>query len=729
MSLERVHGESDPQFMEEWAHHGPRQPAKNSDGEEVWTLWRIWNKCTLEEDGPIHYEVQYWENERGKNLVHPVSAEEIWDNYQDQVYHWEEKHGKAWQKKYPNGNCWSSTAASQLARPGKRDFNDTPQKARQSGNKKPKMSDNPVFDDSNEDDDEEEDGIVGGVRSSKDPFLQNQTPKAGQSIPLMGGLTQSPNQDQTLTSSPESVRGYSPLRELESQTSHLTMTSRPKARSEQSADSQVCGFSDLDLPRRAESPELPKYDNRSAELDDSDREGYSTPRMSRNDSLEINASEEEDDNAFLHSATAALDAAYEESQREFEDDLDSSQSQALDGGDPNQYEEYSQQLQEAHSKGLLSLISVALELKGMPCDNWVEKMKASTTCCYEDFLVYLVLMMAGSDPLILQHFVQGDIPKAEKQNADLEKKLRQLRNVGDSFCPSIYVQYLVNDQGESPTPQVLLDILDFVELYTRGYGKRDGPSGQLAAEVDSAMGTKSWSSTGVALQGKRRYIESDSQFDTCLAWVESSRARLSRLPLDKPLDRPFAELGYASNPNVRLNQHAKHTSSNYLMNLTEAICMAKFNENYSIKQYVVLHLIHYAHAMWGEILYHRIGLIYTMQGGGFSHHVAGASHGGAEKNPGFYGKKADRLFNDPEFKERVATEVRFIEERGAMYNEMSESAARQDEVMRNLIRFKESAESVIESANDKTQAEEEEELTDPILKLLELADLDTEMTG
>lgn len=54
--------------------------------------------------------------------------------------------------------------------------------------------------------------------------------------------------------------------------------------------------------------------------------------------------------------------------------------------------------------------------------------------------------------------------------------------------------------------------------------------------------------------------------------LEKRLARVPQADFDKPLARPLCEVGYSNNAETRLKMHRKHTESNYLPNLTHAIC-------------------------------------------------------------------------------------------------------------------------------------------------------------
>lgn len=93
---------------------------------------------------------------------------------------------------------------------------------------------------------------------------------------------------------------------------------------------------------------------------------------------------------------------------------------------------------------------------------------------------------------------------------------------------------------------------------------------------------------------------------------------------------PLFEVGYANNTHRRLQQHASHTSSNYIMNLTESICeqeQAIFS-NLAIEQIIIYNCFSVEQGALAEI--HSD--IYN--GGGFSHHPVGINNISAwKKNP------------------------------------------------------------------------------------------------
>lgn len=843
-----IKGNSGPDFMMEFHNSRSRVPKKDTDGKEVWHLWRIWNKCTIDTvDGDLCYEVQYWENYKGTNLVHARPAEEIRSSYPDAANAWDAKYGQAWDVRYGNrGNIWSADDEPALM---KRAFNDTPQKARKEDAKKPRVFVREVVPDSDEDMGDLPDPFRGTPASQK--MAPPRKPRLNQfqmRIPAFRPSSNPAESSEAAIGEEEASNSLAPAIRLGFDASpdraRIMMNSsrrRPavgsgggiSGRIQVTVESQTDsdGHESLQSPSRQypsitggsseesspikarvgqrikveKSPDNALTTSRQGQVSDHESVGSLTPRrrlfrsshdisaesmqdldmdnlqgltsqltvrlsrhpagsessvpnvrgdagqsgdgilMAIEDSQQslgrygqaghsgdLSQASIDDTNSGQNSrglivgpsVSDGLMAVYEESQRELldEDEADLDLTQKVI--DENQFEEYSQLLISAHATGIECLVRTALDLTDLPCDNWVTKRKASSKCDYGDFISYLVVMMLGMDEQILEHFVKGDLSEAEKGNPDLRKSLRKLKSLGPKErCPSIYAQYLVDKDGKSPTPRILTEVLDHAELYLKGLNRVDQQSGDFAAQVDSVKGKPRAPSNAVA--GERKYVKGETQSDTCLAWIQNTRARISSLLPDVPLDRPLAEVGYATVPIERLEQqHAKHTSSNYLMNLCEAICEVLYGQRYSIAQYIVFHTFHLAHAMYAEIILSRIGLVYSTQGGGFSHFRAGVSHPGADEVPkDFYDRKEARLFEDPSFEQRVTLELSRKAALAELYEGMISGAEGQDRMldeMNVLTRAPELCQDMM--AQQKKEMEELLDSTDPYMKLLELAE-------
>jgi hypothetical protein len=296
----------------------------------------------------------------------------------------------------------------------------------------------------------------------------------------------------------------------------------------------------------------------------------------------------------------------------------------------------------------------------MPCDGWVAARMKSPPAEFAVLETECVTMLASIDPLILQHIVSGDLPAAEHKNRKLMNMLAELKRKRPSdVFPSIYIQYLVDSSGTSPTAAELSEMLDDVELYIEGYDKTSGAedSSKFAARVDGRRSSGIFNQK-ISDKGIRRYCMKDSHFKTLKVWIANTRSRLVGCPPGEPLKRPLCEVGWAKKLKQRLDAHAKHNSSNYIMNLMEAISAVKYKK-YFIAQYGIFHIFDQVHAMLGEILCSRIAQAYISHGGGFSHHAAGISHQGANTMlEDDYRDLKLRVYGDPGFKERMEYEAR-----------------------------------------------------------------------
>ena len=168
------------EFWLEWSCEGPKTPQVDKDGENVWQLWRIWNKCTRD-DGEICYEVQYWEAD-GANLIWPVSVSEVKDAYPKQVDLWEKTYAKKWKTRYGDGgNVWQAEALE-----SKRVFDDTPGKVKQAEMKKTKLTVAEMM----RQDEDDEDPFIGASSTTGSRFGMGPPPKL--SNPTQGVSDDSP---------------------------------------------------------------------------------------------------------------------------------------------------------------------------------------------------------------------------------------------------------------------------------------------------------------------------------------------------------------------------------------------------------------------------------------------------------------------------------------------------------------------------------------------------------
>ncbi|KAI7353580.1 hypothetical protein KC320_g3943 [Hortaea werneckii] len=95
--------------------------------------------------------------------------------------------------------------------------------------------------------------------------------------------------------------------------------------------------------------------------------------------------------------------------------------------------------------------------------------------------------------------------------------------------------------------------------------------------------------------------------------------------LDDPLDVALVEVGYTHDADVRLKDHQRHTSSNHIMNLFDAILNILHPQKYLLHQYVIYSCCAANEVALAESFFSRCTDCYIGTGGGFSYYAAGIS--------------------------------------------------------------------------------------------------------
>ncbi|KAI7503174.1 hypothetical protein KC347_g8736 [Hortaea werneckii] len=216
----------------------------------------------------------------------------------------------------------------------------------------------------------------------------------------------------------------------------------------------------------------------------------------------------------------------------------------------------------------------------------------------------LYTLIIAHDQNVLEGLLLGDLPARLRylppmQHA-LQKMMDEAQEAADEArkLPGIYGNWLVDVQGQSPTPTELRRMIAKAWDYVDESGNSDA-----ANRVDKQ---------------KAPILE----------------ARLDLLPtsdVDKPLRAPLCEFGFSIYLIKRLKDHKNHVNSNYIMNLFEAIATTVHGSKYAIEQHIV-YIIPWGHLCeLAEIFATRIGFGMTGLGGGFSHQLPGRNNSSAYK--------------------------------------------------------------------------------------------------
>ncbi|KAK8167115.1 hypothetical protein IWX90DRAFT_478352 [Phyllosticta citrichinensis] len=245
----------------------------------------------------------------------------------------------------------------------------------------------------------------------------------------------------------------------------------------------------------------------------------------------------------------------------------------------------------------------------------------------------LILLTMSKE--IVQSIIKGDLPRVpftpQQDRPQAKRILRQYQLeregmiLGAKFQPAIYAQYLCCNDGRGPRSEMLSAIMDKVEQYIT--------DGEYAHDVDLQVGSPPMT-TLIATRGpenmNRRYLKTgetrDRRIPRLREFVEAVRNRLPEDPNVRP--RCLAEYGFTNNFKKRLDLHARHEHSNFIMNLVDAICQKDFSA-YGIHQYVVYSCWAPQQGWVAEILINRLGMGYTSSGYGFSYHPTGRSNASA----------------------------------------------------------------------------------------------------
>ncbi|KAF2139518.1 uncharacterized protein K452DRAFT_310478 [Aplosporella prunicola CBS 121167] len=239
---------------------------------------------------------------------------------------------------------------------------------------------------------------------------------------------------------------------------------------------------------------------------------------------------------------------------------------------------------------------------------------------FEDWRDLCMPILCATPQVILNELVGGNLTRAVRKNPDAERVTnlyKKRAEHGNAAGPGIYHIVLVDEEGLSPTPRELLKVIEAMRQYCDTTSGNDS----IAFDIDNAV-----KSTQVLLSqtqpGERRYLEK-------VGWSAALEARIKQLPTDlqdKPLHPPLRYIGYG-NPAKRLENHIKHQSSNYIMNLTESTCRAVWkNRGFRVEGFPIYWCETPEACIASEVLFTAIADGYTREGGGFSHHPAGQNN-------------------------------------------------------------------------------------------------------
>jgi hypothetical protein len=255
-------------------------------------------------------------------------------------------------------------------------------------------------------------------------------------------------------------------------------------------------------------------------------------------------------------------------------------------------------------------------------------------------------IIASTHSFVLKHLIEGDLIRKVLSKSESgmgsylelinKTKIQNLRVKGlprdiVSQPPCIYAIFFTDREGNSPTIGHLLRILKGMERYCNRVGVTD-EDGRWAQKIDSMVYNSQWVRYGTF--GGRKYLDEvrarfhgaglpTSRERHLKEFIKSVKQRITAseqegliISYSDRLEPPLTYVGYTSDYRRRFQQHKSHTT-NYIMNLMEAISLHLFGDRYQIRSLVIYRIWESPQASVGEILFSILANAKYNSGSGF----------------------------------------------------------------------------------------------------------------
>ena len=204
-------------------------------------------------------------------------------------------------------------------------------------------------------------------------------------------------------------------------------------------------------------------------------------------------------------------------------------------------------------------------------------------------------MLYSMDTSLLRAMIQGQLPRlAEIRSGPVYETIKHL-NEQDFIQAGMYMNCMCDFVGLSPTPHQWQRVCEQMLKYVQVGGEHN----DLAQQIDQQLHPKPEWPKDLAHRGLRRYTEWRSYLENgdhnpevnrrrwVKCFVDQLRQRMEGQPVHAPLTVPVVEIGFSNDPRKRLQQHRHHESSNYLMNLAEAIFDMEYPSAFQLQQNIL----------------------------------------------------------------------------------------------------------------------------------------------
>lgn len=277
-----------------------------------------------------------------------------------------------------------------------------------------------------------------------------------------------------------------------------------------------------------------------------------------------------------------------------------------------------------------------------------------------NFWTYSMQLFLCMPEWMLHELLEGNLQRLLRKDRRKQQYLDELKFKSKVNVATHYLFEFVHRQtGESPTPTQLLQMIEMAERYLAA--EDDDPDDM--AFVQSIESWKFSHRLGFSVpkykKGFREYLPNDDARENLRVFLDALKEFLAGEPQNEPLNQPLREVGYTDSTDRRVDQHQRHSGSNYLMDLFEAIAK-KLKMPYE-NQWVTLSIcFEKEHGVVGEVIWSLLAQSYYETGRGFNHQRAGESNSSVwtNKNIDWMGIAEWTLENTPFVENREAERTR-----------------------------------------------------------------------
>lgn len=286
-----------------------------------------------------------------------------------------------------------------------------------------------------------------------------------------------------------------------------------------------------------------------------------------------------------------------------------------------------------HGKTALALRIIEEEKKGDVATQ-IRTMNTSSPESARETIRQLACLLYSMNTSLIKALIQGQLPRlAAIPLGEVNLALRELNEQPD-VQPGTYINCICDWAGLSPTPEQWATITDRMLRYA----DRKEKNNEMAKRIDQKLHPKSEWPPDLADKGLRRYTDwrfyTQNGYSTSGSihrrwvryFVDQLKKRMQGQPFHAPLNVPVIEIGFSNDPEKRLRQHRHHESSNYLMNLAEAVFAVEYPGCFQLQQHIIYACFRPIQTWLSEIALTQLAQGYVEGSGGFSHEIAGRSN-------------------------------------------------------------------------------------------------------